>query len=232
MARLSLYEGEEKDRSDQARTRRNRAFWIAPAAALAMTLLVPASCIITSTPDFEPPEQTPPFLVSENASPDLRRIVLIQPDQDEVPFSAFVRSEDDGQQVKVRLLIDYGLKSGESPFPKALNGKPVDASTMSDRSRVASAKWTRGGDELTPGCHSFTLMVSHAFDDFTDCPVDLSDSDSLTWNAYVCATGMPECPPPLALSDCLLEDEPSSSCPQFSSDETTSTGTVSTGGVQ
>lgn len=230
MARLSLRDGEQKDHSETVGRHRSRASWIAPVAAFAMTLLVPvSSCIITSTPDFEPPEPTPPFLVSENASPDLRQIVVVQPDQDEITFSAFVRSEDEKDDlVSVRLLIDYGTPSAGAPFGRAIKGKPVKSSTMADRSRIASAKLNRAVDDLS-GCHRFTLMVSHAFDEFTDCPVDLSDSDSLTWNVFLCTSDMPECPPPLdPASDCALPAAPAS-CPQFSSDVTTSSG--STGGA-
>lgn len=206
------------------RTRSARHTGIVAVAFLAMTT---ASCLITSTPDFEPPAQTPPFLVAENATPDPRQLVIVQPDQDEVLFSAFVRSEDAEAKVGVRLLVDYGTESADTPFRIALQGKTVAASHMEDRTRLASAKWNRNTLNLE-GCHRFTLMVSHAFDD-TNCPLDLADSDSLTWNVVICKPGE-DCPPLIDPSvDCALPLTPAA-CPQLSPELSGASSSASAGG--
>jgi len=188
-----------------------------------------ASCLITSTPDFEPPAQTPPFLVADNANPDPRQIVLVQPDTDDVTFSAFVRSEDASSSIYVRLFIDYGTQSPDGkPYRIAFNGKSVKASHMDDRTRVASASWNRGYP--LEGCHRFTLIVSHGVDD-DDCPFDLADSDSITWNAQICVAGH-DCPGTIDPSvDCALPDNPAS-CPQISPELTSTSSSSGMGGAQ
>lgn len=182
-----------------------------------------ASCLITSTPDFESPDQTPPFLQSQNATPDPRQIVVLQPDKDEITFSAFLRSEDANENVLTRLLLDYGTEFDGLPYTDSDNGTTLLPSGMEDRSRVASGKFRRGsfGGDIT-GCHRFTLMVSHAFND-NDCPVDLADSDAITWSVYICPKGSGDACPPMInpAVDCALPPKPAA-CPQFSPQGATS----------
>jgi hypothetical protein len=162
------------------------------AAAIAVfgTTLM-SSCLITSTPDFGSVEQTPPFLLDASATPSSRDFLVIPADKVFQEFSAEVRSEDAGEPVEVVLYIDYGVENGAGlPYRRAIvNNANVDAGSFDDAvPRIASSKWYPGIDPVVPGCHSFTLMVSHSFDNQTRCPSDVSDSSQITWQAVVCAT--------------------------------------------
>lgn len=152
-----------------------------------------ASCLVTSSPEFEDPEQTPPELIAATAKPELQSILVI-PAGEAVTFSAEVRSAQDlGEDILVKLYVDYGVESAGQPFTNAINGAEVPVATAG-QPRTASVRVSPNA--LPPGCHTFTLMVSHAFDQLTECPEDLDDSSHLTWHALVCdATG--PCPPPL-----------------------------------
>jgi hypothetical protein len=155
-----------------------------------------ASCLITSTPEFKPRSQTPPFLIATSADPPLGQLVILQPTSDELTFTAGVRSEDAGERVRVEYYVDYGFDQG--------NGKPflfenpgiasLDPSTLEDTERPkASARWSRSDFGLS-GCHTFTLIVSHEFGDTVRCPTDIEDSSFLTWDAIICKPNEP-CPP-------------------------------------
>jgi len=171
------------------------------AVTLACIVAMTPSCFITSTPDFKPPPQTPPFLLGETASPTLGEIVTFHPG-DTINVSAGLRSEDDLSQVDVRLYVDYGRNTtpGQPYFGIPVQGTPVAPSTMLDTiPRHASVVWTPSPGSLSPGCHRITLMVSHAFATSfittgeVTCPANLSDSDALSWDFLVCSDTM--CPP-------------------------------------
>lgn len=186
-----------------------------------------ASCLITSTPDFESPNRTPPFLVAEGASPDPRQIVVVQPDKRTIEFSAFLRSEDDKDDVETWLLVNYGTQVGPNPYGTPIPGNTLLPSTMDDRTRKATATWTYDSYKFER-CNRFTLMVSHAFDN-NRCPLELSDSDSITWTVYICLPGE-DCPPQI---DPALDCVPltPAACPQFSPELTSSSSTSSEGGA-
>lgn len=121
-----------------------------------------------------------------------------------VTFSAPVSSEEDlGETIKARLLIDYGVVNPVgAPFLGVIRGPELPVAVGAEGRRVA-VDWLPAGVPVAPGCHTFTLMASHAFDETTDCPIDLADSSYLTWHVYVCAddaceVGDPrfECPRP------------------------------------
>lgn len=155
-----------------------------------------ASCLVTSSPDFEDPEQTAPELIASTAKPDLPEILVIEPGTRRVTFSAEVRSEQDlGQPIFVRLYVDYGVESARGqPFLDAFSGVKLLPSSSTGPARRATV------DAFIPegfsGCHTYTLIVSHAFDELTECPERLDDSSQLTWHALICDPTGP-CPPPL-----------------------------------
>lgn len=155
-------------------------------AAISMT-----SCLITSTPDFNSVEQTPPFLVASSAEPSSRELLVFTPSTVSVEFSAEVRSEDAGEPVEVVLYIDYGVENAAGqPYRHAIvTNANVNAGTLGDTTpRMARSKWFLENPKVEPGCHSFTLIVSHQFDSETRCPSDPSDSSQITWQGVVCAS--------------------------------------------
>lgn len=167
------------------------------AARLAWTSLVvglltmpAASCLVTSAPQFEPPAQTAPFLVKSTADPDPRAILVWDSTTQTQTFSAQVVSEDAGEDVHVVLLVDYGKYDELSKRPyqnSVVQNQVVPASTHDDPTRrIAKATLYFNTTNITPGCHTVTMMVSHAFAPQLGCPEKLSDSDQITWTAVMC----------------------------------------------
>lgn len=163
------------------------------------------ACLVTSSPTFEEPERTPPFLLGPSARPDLRVVKVVDMAEfDPVEFSATVRSEDNGTDVQGRLVLDYGVKPLGGPpgvpYRQALSD-PVqaDASTLDDGSRTLTASWFTGSNKTTVGCHNVTLFATHEINFTTGCPADPKDFDFLTWTVITCdSTQAPCCDPTLA----------------------------------
>jgi hypothetical protein len=152
------------------------------------------SCLISSTPEFKPPEQTPPFLLSVGADPPLGELVVLPNISSGLRFTAPVRSEDADESVSVRLYIDYGYDNGfGQPFAFQKQGKSVPAGRFDESDRRVSMEW-HYAEYPVSGCHTFTLIASHEFGD-DGCPVDLADSTYLTWDVIVCDATDPTCPP-------------------------------------
>lgn len=165
------------------------------------------SCLITEIPEFPEPERTPPFLVDSTASPALEPIHLIRPGLTDTSFtiSAQVRSEGTNDDVFGYLLIDYGKANVNLPYAKLTRADTiVKPKSLVVAERTMTATWSANQDAIEPGCHTFTLMVSHAFRTLKPdgCPVDLADSSSLTWRVFVCGE-TEACPPPDAA--CLVD---------------------------
>lgn len=149
-------------------------------------LMSSSACLVTSSPSFDEPSQTKPFLDFESASPDPRRILTIEPgSQERHSFSALVRSEDLEEDVRVRLLVDYGkCGSNGSPFAGLLLASPVPASTFDDTGRKAVVDTTL--ESLSEGCHRLTMIATHEFEDPIGCPTDPEDFTQITWTVFVC----------------------------------------------
>jgi hypothetical protein len=169
--------------------------------------MLAASCLVTGSPDFAEPEETPPVLLPETASPDPRQLLVIEGEPK--TFQAMLRSRDVADGVEVRLLIDYGVPKPDrnyQPYQYYFSAfTDLDPSPDAELLRQVTADW-RPSDSpgLAPGCHTFTLMVSHRFDSRSGCPEELSDSSSITWFAWVCDG-----------ADCNAETfDPRSSCPE------------------
>jgi hypothetical protein len=174
-----------------------------------------ASCLVTSVPDFGDPEQTPPELIAASALPDNRRILVAEPGSIQT-FSALVRSsEDAGESIKVRLYINYGVERGDKPWSSFLTARELAPAT-GEEDRLASATWTV--PELPLGCYTATLIVSHAFDEVSQCPEYLVDSSQLTWLVNVCVPGACDS---LDLQTC---PEVTDACPDVADAAGTSTG--------
>lgn len=197
-------------------TRGARALgWVGlvPIAALA------ASCLVTSDAELVDPVRTQPVLLADTAIPDPREILVVESGTEKVSFSALVRSDEDlEQRIQVRILTDYGTPGvANEPYLNSRGGTPIPPATSDAEDRIATADWFPQQVGLT-GCHTVTLMVSHAFDELiSGCPVDRADSSHLTWFVFVCAEGQP-CPPPVddPRIDC---PEPTTRCPESTVDD-------------
>jgi hypothetical protein len=192
---------------------------------LALGVAMSSSCLVISSPDFGSPERTPPFLVPDSADPDPRRVLVVTSDTSRVDFSAVVRSEDDGDAVEARLYIDYGFVNGAGqPFRTSVtdNATTLQPSTFDDDTRRAQVQWYTDSVPISPGCHRFTLIVSHGFDSRSGCPLELADSSQITWTVLYCAPGA-ECPPPIVdpRTDCPPIE---ARCPEVVSQATSASG--------
>ena len=129
-----------------------------------------------------------------------------------------VSEEDLGESVKVRLFVDYGIdRADRPPYARVFTGTELLTGTPD---RTASYTWYRTDQPGLVGCHTFTLMVSHAFDEATQCPEVLADSSQITWHAFVCDNVGP-CPP--AIGDPRLDcPVATKSCPDIADGATTS----------
>ncbi len=150
---------------------------------------MPSACLVASTPVFDEPAQTPPFLVAAAADPDLREFLLVVDDDQRVDFRASVISEDRGDPLKIALYIDYGLKNNAgNPFRQSIADFPdIPAGTLRQGARPVQAEWFLDSDVVPPGCHTVTMMVTHKFD-FRKCPDRLADSSHLVWNVLRCTS--------------------------------------------
>jgi hypothetical protein len=174
-----------------------------------MLLLGASSCLVTASPDFTPPERTRPEIVTNDAyppSPPLEEQAFFKLDLGSsqytpVEFSAWVQSEDAGQPVLSELLIDYGDQSGikNGPYRDYVPGEPLAPGTLADGPRQVTIQWRPQAQEIF-GCHTVTLVVTHAFknrDPVYYCPADPNDSSMLAWVALVCKSSTP--------ADCVVD---------------------------
>ncbi len=217
MARLSL--------SSPAHLARGPALRAVLQALVLVPTVMFTACLVTPTPDFQSPAQTAPFLVADSAVPKLPGILVLDASVRQYDFQALVRSEDAGKSVEVRLLVDYGKTFGLCPCQDSVPGIRIAPSTLDDPSpRTAKATWYAG--KASAGCHTFTLMVSHDFNEH-DCPTDSNDASSLTWFAYLCEANQ-SCHPNLDdMANCMFQDAPTF-CPQ--TNVSTSSSSTGTGG--
>jgi hypothetical protein len=179
--------------------------------------VMPAGCLVTSVPEFEEPPQTPPFLIASTADPDLREFVLVVDGDDKTEFSASVISEDRGEPVQVALYIDYGVaNAADHPFRRSIAEFPdIPPATFADGQRPVNTQWYQDSADVLNGCHTITMMVTHAFD-FLNCPKSLSDSSHLTWKILRC-TSKELCEKIDPLTDCPNSTEDSlRACPSES----------------
>ncbi len=202
---------------------------VGAAGILATFAAMTPSCFITSTPDFQPPSQTPPLLDGNTASPPLGDVIIAQPNT-EIDLKAGLRSEDAGEDVAVYLYVDYGLNTvPDQPYAIVFPIGTVGASTISDDSRYASITWKP--QLISPGCHRLTMMVSHKFNFIggVTCPADLSDSSALSWDLLLCSSTA-SCPAFDPTSSCQPSMATERDCPAMFVPEKASTSSSGSGG--
>jgi hypothetical protein len=160
------------------------------------------ACLVTSSPSFEEPERTPPFLMAQSARPDIRQIKVVDTTGGPVEFAAVVRSEDNGADVYGHLVLDYGVTPPGGPDyqPYLLQLKSpfnIEPGTLGETTpRTLSAEWFPGSIMAPAGCHTVTLFAMHDVNFQNGCPNDSNDFDFLTWIVVVCS-GSSCCDPKL-----------------------------------
>lgn len=156
------------------------------------------ACLVTSSPTFEEPKQTRPFLLSESSSPDVRQIKVVDNYKLPVEFSASVISEDAGDKVYGRLVLDYGIAVDKHPYRQALGDwAPINPATLDFGPRTLTGTW-ESSSKPTTGCHYVSLLATHDIDFVVGCPTDPADFDFLTWTVVVCDSSVAPCCDPAA----------------------------------
>jgi hypothetical protein len=158
------------------------------------TLLIAAlggpSCLVTSSPDFQKPERTPPFLT--NLSPPPYQIIPLRslpglPRAYPLQTITFeVVSEDlQSKPLQAVMLLDFGgFGVGDEPTRLWGTGNIPAGHINSPPRDPIKADIQLNSNVASPGCHSATLVVSHEFTDIGATkitPKDEKDVATATW---------------------------------------------------
>jgi hypothetical protein len=163
---------------------RCRGFWgLARLSLLAVLLSMLSGCLVDDPPPYVAPQQTAPRLDYTEASPGLDQL-LIASHPDLIRFEMPFTSEDAGEQLYAVLWLDYDGVEGEQ-----LNSGFFPPSTLADTSRrVLSLPW-KVQERIVPGCHRFTLRVTHVGNTGTSTKVfDKKDLAEAYWFANINVT--------------------------------------------
>jgi len=155
-----------------------------------------SSCLVTSSPDYTPPERPRPQLIAVLPATELLRVVDNAGVSQPVSFSADLISEDAGDDLHPVLLVDYGIAGpGGEPWRQALQQTAIEAGTRTEGPRRISFPWTPQTNIVGFGCHTVTLLVTHEptreNPEFW-CPKNPDDVATLTWFTTVCDGSLPE----------------------------------------
>lgn len=139
-----------------------------------------SGCLVDDPPPFVAPQKTAPRLDYSRATPGLDQ-VIVRNSGELIEFRIPVTSEDAGDPLQAQLLLDYGGDGAQADF---LRPATMPASTLSDTNpRVFNMPWTVR-PSVAPGCHRFTLRVTHASNVPTEHPelaIDKSDLAEAFW---------------------------------------------------
>jgi hypothetical protein len=177
------------------------AVWPLARASLALSavLLSSAGCLVTTTPTYDAPQQTPPMLVAAAAIPALSQVQYVTDNvsDPDLRFSASVISEDAGQDVNFVAFIDYGSAPAPRPFTPdqvfpADDNLPAGTLEQGPRAtpevQIPKFNFAFGAgpnDTIGGVCHTVTMMASH--DSLRKgCPKCITDSSLLTWFVIRC----------------------------------------------
>jgi hypothetical protein len=114
------------------------------------------ACIVADPPEYRDPVQTRPVLDTASASPVTRNVLSAYTNATSgIPFTVPVRSEDAGENLLARFVLDY-----ESTAEETLLSQRIPASTYADTSRSANLPpWIPKAS--LKDCHIITLIVAH-----------------------------------------------------------------------
>lgn len=188
-------------------------------------LLATSGCIVTESPSFEAPARTAPRLV--NVSPEPTELLRAPASGQvyELPSFQFqIVSEDVGQRVDSRIVVDYGVDPANTGFvdfdlgETIAPGKMTDGPRPKDKKAIIDLKLPRlqyapdnnGGRS----CRTVTLLVSHEFRTSGDryCPSSVADSDQVSWFVVLCP-GADVSPEACPIVDCPTATQgPTSYC--------------------
>jgi hypothetical protein len=112
------------------------------------------SCLVDDPPPYTAPKQSPPRLDDVGATPFLNQIIVASY-LEKLTFHIPFVSEDAGQDLTAMLLLDY---NGSPQIPKVT--VPVKPGSLDVEGRTIDLTYNVE-TTVAPGCHRFTLRVSH-----------------------------------------------------------------------
>jgi len=141
-------------------------------------------CLVTSSPELQPPQRTAPSIRSVYPAPyliqELPNLGVSGAYQATIDFD-FV-SEDLGQGVEGIIYVDFqGFEPRDNLKVLDLILPPLPAGQLND---MRHGTKTFSFRDTPPGCHSATLVLTHSIDQTHyphAIPFDLNDIDSQTW---------------------------------------------------
>lgn len=143
-----------------------------------------SGCLVDDPPPFTPPRKTAPRLDVRQALPGMDRVIVTRAGE-LIPFSIPVTSEDAGDPLTAHLLLDY---AGDGSIPDFLRPASLPPSTLDNpEPRILKLPW-KVRDGVLPGCHLFTLRVTHASNVKEDAPelaIDKADQAEAFWFATI-----------------------------------------------
>lgn len=185
---------------------------------LCVVLSAAPGCLITDVPEKGEDVSSPPQLINPEPPPGVHLLIPVPNNlATDQALSAEVLSEDAGADLRAVLLIDYGVEDPSgNPYRDGFPQTPIKASTIAAGPRKVSTIWRvepnslvdpSPGEITSVGCHTVTLLVTHAFRENTVgywCPRSNADYASITWFAAVCADPTsPFC----TFDDCPVSDQ-------------------------
>jgi hypothetical protein len=142
--------------------------WVALASALAT-----AGCL-DDAPDYPPPTQIPPFILSAQVTPPLSEVYV-----DGIPMRITVpfRSEDVNEDLTAQFFSDLLPGDTEGTFEDSVD--VIEASTYDDTGRSVSFSWNNRRE--LRGCHSLTMVLTYLSNLDRNLPRDESRTARLVW---------------------------------------------------
>jgi hypothetical protein len=115
-----------------------------------------SGCLVDDPPPFIAPQKTAPRLDYSKAEPGLDQLIVTN-SGDLITFKLPVTSEDAGDSLFASLWFDYTPDSG---MVEPSGSVPIPASTLENTKRAVTLPLTIRPD-IKPGCHRYTLRVTH-----------------------------------------------------------------------
>jgi len=162
--------------------------------ALSAFGLLPAGCLVADAPDYGPARQTAPVVEAISPSPFLQfEVDFVTPK----PVNLVVTSEDAGEELTVAYYVDYGTRTPKEAYIDDFDVAPRPF----DQPKTVYFPFAPTRGQVTPGCHTLTVLLMHArsFDSVANAPIVDDDrvADDLTmvtWFFWAKDTANPGAP--------------------------------------
>ena len=149
--------------------------------------IVFASCLVTSTVEFQESAPSSPHAYTNTAvaasdrglSVPVTRFLQLDRDSDElVTLSVDVQSFDGGRWLYAKIYVDYQSNPSGTHFSNIVGENAFPPSKFGE-SRTIHASFK--AEKLRNGCSQIALVISHKFDGVEFLPVEVDDTALVVW---------------------------------------------------